>query len=164
MENEFAAYKNLPLEAADAIRAAQKSLPKEPVDIVGLAEKFGLEVFKAEMPPNISGTILKQDSGYAIYSNKKEPWVRRRFTYAHELAHFLLHKESIGDGIKENILFRSPLSNEKEVEANRLAADILMPMSVLHKEADKEELGVEGLAKTFGVSRSAMLIRLGIPL
>ncbi len=97
--------------------------------------------------------ILKEGNGeYAIYSNGKDPKVRRRFTYAHELAHFLLHKEHIGDGLRENPLFRSILSNQQEIEANKLAADILMPLPILNE-----------LAEIFDVSRSAMLIRLGIP-
>ncbi len=97
--------------------------------------------------------ILKEYNGeYAIYSNRKDPKVRRRFTYAHELAHFLLHKEHISDRLRENLLFRSILSNQQEIEANNLAADVLMPLPILNE-----------LAEIFDVTRSAMLIRLGIP-
>ncbi len=158
-------HPNLLDEQNQTIDKFQKSLPDKPVDIVKLAkEGFGLEVWHATLPPKISGMILKEDNGkYAIYSNRKDLKVRRRFTYAHELAHFLLHKEHIGDGLRENPLFRSTLSNQQEIEANKLAADILMPLPILNDLAETQEYGVNDLAKIFDVSRSAMLIRLGIP-
>lgn len=141
----------------------QQSLPKKPVSIVRLARKFGLEVFREKMPPGISGAIRKTEDGYAIYSNRAELETRRRFTYAHELAHYLLHREQIGDGLNENVLFRSNLANELEVEANKIAADILVPTEMLNELAETRKYGVRELAEIFGVSRSMMLIRLGIP-
>lgn len=141
----------------------QKSLPDAPVDIVGLAEDFGLEVWRVKLPIDTSGVIRKEDDIYAIYADEDDSVERRRFTYAHELAHFLLHKEDIGNGVSENTLFRSNLSNSKEIEANKIAADILMPSSVLNELAETRKYGVRELAKVFKVSRSAMLVRLGIP-
>lgn len=141
----------------------QKALPEKPVDIVGLCESFGLIVWRSELPEGISGMIRREGEVYAIYSNKKEPAVRRRFTYAHELAHYFLHEADIGDGISENVLFRSHLTNDKEIAANQIAAEILMPMDTLNQVAETRKYDVRELADKFGVSHSAMLLRLGIP-
>ena len=141
----------------------QKTLPDKPVDIVALAENFGLEVWRSDMSPRISGSIRKEEKGYAIYANQNEPKARRRFTYAHELSHYLLHRERIGDGINENVLFRNTMENWLEIEANKLAADILMPMKMLNKLAETRKYSVDDLAEFFDVPRSAILVRLGIP-
>lgn len=151
-------------EENDRIDEFQKALPKAPVDIVKLSESFGLTVWRAELPQGISGAIRREGDGcYAIYANKNESSVRRRFTYAHELAHFFLHKDDIGDGWNENVLFRSNLTNAKEIEANKIAAEILMPLNILNELAETKKYGVRELAEKFGVSRSTMLLRLGIP-
>ena len=141
----------------------QESLPDKPVPVAELAEDFGLDVWRAKLPPGVSGAIRRTENGYAIYADRGDPETRRRFTYAHELAHYLLHREQIGDGLNENVLFRSNLENNLEVEANKLAADILMPMPMLNTLAETRKYGVRELAEIFGVSRAAMLIRLGIP-
>ena len=161
--SEFRDHK-LSADDNERISRFQESLPNEPVNVVGLAKDFGLKVFRTEFSKfSISGAIFKKDGGYVIYANESDPLPRQRFTYAHELAHYLLHREHIGDGMHENALFRSNLSNDKEVEANKLAADILMPMGVLNELAETRKYDVSDLSKIFGVSRSSLLTRLGIP-
>ena len=160
--SEYREHK-LPPEINARIDDFQKSLPGDPVNIVKLAESFGLEVWRAELSQGISGVIRKEGDGYAIYANKNESSTRRRFTYAHELAHYFLHRDDIGDGLHENVLFRSHLNNDQEIQANKIAAEILMPMRMVSELAETKKYGVRELANIFGVSRSAMLLRLGIP-
>jgi len=78
-----------------------------------------------------------------------------------------LHEEFIGDGITDDILYRSEISDWKEAQANRLAADILMPDDLVSAWLDRARaLGVEDitsyLAEKFEVSEGAMRIRLGL--
>jgi len=104
------------------------------------------------------------ESGFAIYVNAAHPLVRRRFTIAHEIAHYILHENLIGDGIAEDALLRAGLSNAVERQANAMAADILMPW---HLIKDLQENGIEtidGLATILQVSKDAMSYRLlGVP-
>jgi Zn-dependent peptidase ImmA (M78 family) len=80
------------------------------------------------------------------------------------LSHFLLHRNYISNGVLDDVLYRSEhLNGAQETEANRFAADILMPYSLLQSAAGSA-LNVDDLAKTFEVSPQAMSIRLGIPL
>lgn len=151
-------------EKLATIRQYQKSLP---VQTVALAEGLGLKVWHVpDWPNDLSGKILKSTeyggpSGYAIFVNKNHAVMRRRFTTAHEIAHFILHLEVIGDGIVDDGLYRSSLSNSMEAQANRLAADILMPWHLLSAQIEAGVTDPKRLAQIFNVSESAMSIRIG---
>ena len=88
---------------------------------------------------------------------------RRRFTTAHEIAHFILHSDLIGDGIADVALYRNKLTNAVEAQANKLAADILMPWQLLNQQIENGVNSVLKLAEVFQVSESAMAIRMGSP-
>jgi predicted transcriptional regulator len=137
-----------------------------PVQVIPLANALGIEVYKAPWPKTVSGKIQKDaerggPSGYAIYVNASHSETRRRFTIAHEIAHYVLHEELIGDGLFDDALYRSGLTNREEVAANKLAADILMPRRLLKEFAFAGD-DVEALAHQFNVSEQAMAIRLGL--
>lgn len=141
---------------------------RAPVPVIALAGKLGIRVYNAPWPDNISGRIQKDEqrggsSGFAIFVNKAHPETRRRFTIAHEIAHYVLHEHAIGDGVFDDALYRSGLTNAIEVEANKLAADILMPWRLLNLQVQELGYDVDALAKKFKVSPQAMSIRLGIP-
>lgn len=147
-----------------AIRNHQTSAP---VDVIAIARDLNINVYRSTAE-TLSGKIVKSSSyggasGYAIFVNSNHPKVRQRFTVAHEIAHFLLHKKEIGDGIVDDALYRSGLSNALEAEANKLAADILMPWYLLYKAMDENIKSIADLAAIFHVSESAMSIRLGVP-
>ena len=133
-----------------------------PVHIVPMAKELGLKVFKnKEFPDNLSGLIMKEkDNTYSIHANGNQGITRQRFTIAHELAHFLLHKDEIGDGIKDDFLYRSKLPGKIEREANKLGAALLKPEHLLKTEANKS-LMVSEQAEKFWVSNITMDIRLG---
>ncbi len=150
------------------IRAHQKAIP---VCVITLADALGVPVYYAdEWEDDLSGMIIKDkknqyqsSSNYAIFVNKSHSEARQRFTIAHELAHFLLHKDKIGDGISDDALYRSVLSNKIEVVANKLAANILMPWDLVTNAMQDGVETLEELSKLFRVSKSAMAIRLGVP-
>lgn len=154
----------------DKINTLHAHLEKIPVPIGALAKDLGLEVKSVALEPTISGEIRPSGtsaSGYKIRVNRHEKKPRQRYTIAHEIAHYLLHEDLIGQGIADNVLYRSSLSNEIEREANRLAADLVMPRDAVAAELEKwggvpnEEIA-DILAKKFEVSLPAMKIRLGV--
>jgi predicted transcriptional regulator len=157
------------MNLAEAQRIIERHQAAAPVLVVPLARELGLEVYTtAEWPDTISGMIRRDPerggtAGYAVYVNGKHHDNRRRFTIAHESAHFILHRDVIGDGIEDDALYRSGLSNRLEAQANYLAADILMPWDLINAAIKKGTSSVEELARLFKVSKSAMSIRLGVP-
>lgn len=140
-----------------------------PVPVVTIAKDLGIKVYKTmDFDDRISGLIQKDEhyggeSGYAIYANGRHPVTRRRFTIAHELGHFYLHRELIGDGITDDGLYRSRLTGRYESQANRFAANLLMPRKLVWEFIEQGVDTVEELAKKFEVSKSAMSIQLGVP-
>jgi len=78
-----------------------------------------------------------------------------------------LHRDFIGDGIEDSILYRSTLSDTREAEANRLGAQLLMPeKSVLRVLRDLGGRATPEIARImaerYDVSEAAMSIRLGL--
>lgn len=138
-----------------------------PIQMIRFATDLGIEVFRVpNWSPDLSGMIKRTDttpSGFSIYVNASHSEKRRRFTIAHECAHAMLHPELIGDGIVDDALYRSGLSNRVEAQANRMAADILMPRVRLDELIDSGITSVKVLADKFNVSEQAMAIRLGVP-
>jgi IrrE N-terminal-like domain len=140
-----------------------------PVKLASMAGELGLEVFKSPLKPNVSGLIEPSESavsGFRIRINRHELAERQRFTLAHEIGHYMLHRDKIGGGIVDNVMYRSNLSSRYEVEANKFAADLIMPMH--HIKLKLKELGgvvsdetIIALAGLFRVSQAAMRIRLG---
>jgi len=134
-----------------------------------LASELGVKIKVSSLSTGVSGQIKNEGSEYVIRVNRHEARERQRFTIAHELAHFLLHRDIIDssiDGIKDNVLYRSGEPERIEYEANRLAAEIVMPMAQVEKALSEDFGGVvtegtiESLAARFQVSKAAMEIRL----
>jgi hypothetical protein len=136
-----------------------------PVDIVGLSRALGVEVHQAKLGNN-SGEIFRDlvrggFSGYSILVNSADPRIRKRFTVAHELGHFLRHRNRISNRLVDDRMYRSRLDHTREAEANRLAADLLMPRRLIGQFRRSGVVSVEELASRFEVSVDAMEIRLG---
>lgn len=153
------------LSPVEIMRRFQQTAP---VDVIGFARACGLEVYHADgdpLPKNASGMILKNDkggpSGYSIIVRNSEPETRKRFTIAHEIAHFLLHRDAIHDELIDDVKYRSGLSDLHEIQANRLAAEILMPRHLIRQAtADMRMVNTGELAKLFKVSPVAMGIQI----
>jgi len=141
-----------------------------PVQLGELAKELGVSAVKiSSFRTGISGQIAKEGGQYVIRVNRNEARERQRFTIAHELAHFLLHRPLIDDspdGITDNVLYRSGAPQEVEYEANRLAADLIMPVVQLKMMVESyfngilNDAAIEKLASDFGVSKAAMEIQL----
>jgi Zn-dependent peptidase ImmA (M78 family) len=142
---------------------------RAPVDVVGLANDIGINVWEAALGTKVSGQLLKDPknggkTGYSILVNAKEPYVRRRFTVAHELAHFLLHREMVRrlETLTEDTFYRAEgLNSWHELEANHFAALILMP-DLLVKRFKAEGRSLIEMADLLEVSEPAMRIRLSL--
>ena len=141
-----------------------------PVKVIPIANALGMKVYYTEGWENEISGLIKRESeeegrknSYGIYVNESHSYVRRRFTIAHEIAHFILHRDRIGNKLYEDYMLRGGLSNKEEVEANYFAADILMPWHLITRAMDEGITTIEDLSSAFEVSKSAMSIRLGVP-
>lgn len=96
-----------------------------------------------------------------LYVNAKDPLNRQRFTIAHELGHWVLHREYyLRHPDKYPVLprfDRTDNSNPFEKEANTFAANLLVPKHLL---AAVKDAPVSVLADIFLVSREMMEFRI----
>jgi hypothetical protein len=139
---------------------------KAPVDISGLAAALGVNVWQGTLGSD-AGEIFRDlkrggFSGYSIRVNASDPPVRKRFTAAHELAHFLRHRNRFTNRLIDDRMYRSGLGSGVEAEANRLAADLLMPRRLLRQFRLAGITSPKELAKMFNVSVEAIKLRIGI--
>lgn len=145
-----------------------------PVKIVQICENYDIKVFEQYLPPEVSGFIVIQEENFKFYDTNKLIVVnlsdsarRRRFTIAHELAHYILHRE------KDQPIYAHRDAGQYggiETEANLFASNILMPENLVkdalsHFESDAwgevpffEKISF--IADEFAVSEQAAQVRL----
>ena len=102
---------------------------------------------------------------WGIFYNDKARPERQRFTLAHELGHFVLHRESHAsfNCDKESIYTGADTLKLIEREADEFASNLLMPGDLLRQRITGKRIDfylLGELAKEFGVSLEAMCIRL----
>ena len=113
----------------------------------------GVKLEYVNMDSTLSGSLSKQDDIWLIRVNKLHSKTRQRFSIAHELGHFVYHKD-------DTTFFRGLTSDNLEYTANRFASELLMPEDQVRQLIDKENVrNVADLADRFGVSSAAMLYR-----
>jgi Zn-dependent peptidase ImmA (M78 family) len=146
-----------------------------PIDIDKIARSANVKLIKQDLDNEISGVLkIEEDGSAVVIVNATHPPNRQRFTIAHELGHFFLHHKP---GIHiDKVFLRDASSGEGlhtiEIEANRFAAELLMPDSLVQKELEKQiRLNKDAfwdtdndiltsLADKFKVSTHAMSIKL----
>ena len=142
-----------------------------PVNIEGIIRLHGIELDKnAELASEVSGEIRKtSEEDYKISVQAADHYYRKRFTMAHELGHFLLHKDKIGDGINDtpayrtsdkDDLFNTNITAEHEAEANAFAAALLMPKEAVEYYFLEEKKSCKEMAVIFQTSEKALEIRI----
>lgn len=146
-----------------------RHMARPPVNLKAIFADLGVEYEEVWMD-EASGSLSRNDDKFIVSVNALESETRRRFTAAHELAHYLLHRDLMGDGKRMHrhvdtlyaggeqsgdVIFK----RSHEIEANRIAAQIVMPKKLVEQEHAKTS-DPAMLAKTFGVSKAAMAIRL----
>lgn len=117
-----------------------------------------------------SGLCMINENGVSIVINENHPETRQRFTLAHELGHYFLHmNKSLSESVfvdKASLYRRDSSSSsgeiKQEIEANRFAAELLMPEGEVFKAIGTrfDFDNIKSLADKFGVSEQAMSIRL----
>ena len=197
----------LALSALDELVPGCSNAP-QPVDLYRLADNLGLTVMEGYLSPRgdiLGMTVFGQ--GLVEYVTPgleyrcevmeegtvmlmPDPSLRQRFTLAHEISHWLLHRQFFGYGkqalrclCREASLFGSllPKTTEDwlEWQANSMASCLLMPIPAFCREVYNAnphfsarpylmegieslscEKTVDHICRTFDVSRSAARIRL----
>lgn len=131
-----------------------------PLDVAAVAEKFGIRIEYVSLKDDLSGIFYKDEENncWVLHVNEEHHPNRRRYTIAHELGHFCLHRH-LKQVFEDKIFFRGGESSKMEWQANDFASAILMPEEEFRGEVRSGKRKVEELAKVFQVSTLALRIR-----
>ena len=146
------------------------SYPKD--SLLDIAKALGVEVVSAELPDlqtkKVKGYIKwlsdeekeKMGKPYRakIYLNSNQADTTKTFTLAHELGHFLLHKDTNNFRIDLEDYSESDPDNQ-ETEANYFASCLLMPKDKFFNALNNAK-GLDQVAEAFGVSVPAVEARM----
>lgn len=131
------------------------------LDIKKLIKSQGLDLkYLDNMSPDVSGALKNVNGVWTIYVNQKHSSNRQRYTIAHELGHYCLHKDFIKE-FNDTTFFRKEKDwTSREYEANQFAANLLMPKENVERALDNNIITIKELSDVFGVSMIAMKNRL----
>lgn len=116
------------------------SVFRPPVPVDKIAEKLGLELMVMALDPDMSGALISDEGVVIVAVNEAHSRVRRRFTVAHEVGHFVLgHLSDVPHIDREfTSIHRNEVSSQatdpREIKANAFAASLLMPEDFLMKD------------------------------
>lgn len=137
-ENIINDIDNIREAAKNILSIADNSIP---IKIVEICNQMGFSIYQQSLPSQICGYIMvngelkdKFKTDRIISVNNQESNKRRRFTVAHELAHYIFEFDP-----EKSIQFFSKFeidhekSKPNESRANRFAAELLMPEAEIKK-------------------------------
>jgi len=161
---------------AKAIRAevtrilAAHGIEKPSVPVKDIAEALGARVRYSPFEGELAGMLVRGDGHILLGVNSLHHPNRQRFTIAHECSHLWLHHDEVhidrSFRIKKRDAVSSLAIDPDEIEANRFAAELLMPYAMLKNDLLDYDIDVENeqdiheLAKRYEVSIQAMTHRI----
>jgi Zn-dependent peptidase ImmA (M78 family) len=134
-----------------------------PVDPFYIARGLGIEVYVAVLDQGVSGMLVKRPAlDPVIYLNRLDSENRQRFTWAHEIGHYVKRAADDTESF-EYVDARGPTASQgsdpDEIYANQFAAALLMPREAVERLVAQGAM-VSGMAYRLGVSLEAMNFRL----
>lgn len=159
---------NLPIEYASSVseileKAKELHINTDPLDIYAVAKNiFHIEIKEDTFDKSVSGFLERIGEKWCIFINQNESSLRKRFTIAHELGHFIKHRDKYmisGSSIPDLIFFRDNTIDPIEKEANDFAANLLMPKDVFIEKIKSGCNTLDKLSEAFQLSTSAVKYR-----
>lgn len=129
------------------------------VELEKVAEDRGIEIKYEDLPSNESGYLVCFNGRFVIGVNRKHNKKRQRFTIAHELGHYFLHKDSNLE-FRDQVFYRIENTSSIEYAANEFASRLLIPSDRLATKIQEGMVDIKKLADFFAVSQDAMKYRI----
>ncbi|WP_415720585.1 ImmA/IrrE family metallo-endopeptidase [Photobacterium ganghwense] len=129
--------------------------------LVAIARIYGLRVEYIPLDLESSGKLSFHPGldQWVVTINSLHHPRRQRFTFAHELAHFFLHRKEKFE-FSDAVFFRAEnVKSHMETEANNFAGALLMPKEEFVYYVRNTSKQIEDIAKEFNVSAMAVKVR-----
>jgi len=140
---------------------AESKVKSPPVDLLQILSTHGIAYEEVEDFPDTVDALIVEDGPkiYAAVNARQHPH-RRRFSLAHELGHYFMHRDGMPE---EPITIDNPPSDglgaatksPAEIEADLFAGELLVPLEMLKPHVQK---GIPELSKLFLVSEQVISI------
>jgi Zn-dependent peptidase ImmA (M78 family) len=141
---------------------AESKVKVPPVDLLQILTAHGIGYEEVEDFPDTVDALIVED-GSKVYAavNAKQHLHRRRFSLAHELGHYFMHRQGMPE---EDITIDNPPSADEndtatkspaEIEADLFAGELLVPLPMLKPHVQK---GIPELSRLFLVSEQVISI------
>jgi Zn-dependent peptidase ImmA (M78 family) len=140
-------------------RLAAAGLLTIPLNVQAVAEFLGLEVVEEPMDDDLSGYLERRGGTWVVGVNAFHHINRKRFTIAHEIAHFMLHSAQQASFHDRTFSRRATDPSPMEREADRFAAELIMPEPMVRNLIASGVTSLSALAERFRVSALAMNYR-----
>lgn len=157
--------------AIDLLKA--QNIRSAPIPVDKIAKAMGVQLKFSPLDDELSGMIFIKNGTPIIGVNSLHHPNRQRFTIAHELGHLVMHRNILEKEVHVDKQFRILMrdgvaatgTDTIEIEANRFAAELLLPSFLLDELLSKEfdiddEAPLEALAKKFKVSKQMLEYRI----
>lgn len=140
------------------------TIQKPPVSPFEIADQLNIPVFQWDFPSELSGIFVLDNKKACIGVNQHHPYVRQRFTVAHELGHFVFHdaKDLFVDFLDMDVVVTTMDDEDRslEMKANWFAADLLMPRQWMYDDFERYgEKNLHMVAQKYEVSEQALWVR-----
>ena len=149
------------------------SIESPPIPVEQIAHLCGAHLRFEPFDGDLSGLLYRENDKIIIGVNSHHSKNRQRFTIAHEIGHLKLHGEDLYVD-RKYLVYRNHRSAEAsdlhEIEANRFAAEMLMPKDMITNDWARRSVNsvydyendtyFHKLAKRYKVSLQAMIFRL----
>ena len=161
-----------------SLHQAAHGLPRFPIDVAALAQDFSQQVFPEapitivkglRLSKGVEGMLMPHPSGSGewgiVYNESIRSTGRRNFTLAHELGHYLLHRQTNPRGLQctnRNMAEWDEARNRIEGEANTFASYLLMPLDDFRAQIKGRviDIGVmTELSDRYAVSLTAAILK-----
>lgn len=161
-----------------SVHQAVHGLPRFPIDVAALAQDFSRQVFPdapitmvggLDLSKGVEGMLMPRGDGSGewgiIYNESIRSAGRRNFTLAHELGHYLLHRQLHPSGLKctnRNMADWDDSVTKIEGEANTFASYLLMPLDDFRAQIKGRAIDIDmmtQLSDRYAVSLTAAILK-----
>jgi hypothetical protein len=161
-----------------SLHQAAHGLPRFPIDVAALAQDFSRQVFPdapitivkgLPLSKGVEGMLMPHPSGSGewgiVYNDSIRSQGRRNFTLAHELGHYLLHRQANPRGLEctsRNMAEWDEARNRIEGEANTFASYLLMPLDDFRTQIKSRPIDIDvmtELSDRYAVSLTAAILK-----
>jgi Zn-dependent peptidase ImmA (M78 family) len=149
---------------------ASLKIAQPPIPVEKIAALMGAQIQYVPFDGELAGMLVRKEGEIFIGVNSLHHANRQRFTVAHELGHLCYHEGEVHVDRKLQLNRRDQTSSlaidPDEIEANRFAAELLMPFKMLVVDLEARAIDIEDdaeikfLAERYQVSTQAMTHRI----